>query len=70
MRAMRSFLKALTAGLLFGSVLALVVGFLGADSESIWVIPVALAAMFFGSLFDREGFWGDPHPFRRRPHSR
>jgi hypothetical protein len=22
--------------------------------------------MILGSLFDKEGFWGEPHPFRRR----
>ena len=70
MRRVKGFLKALAAGLVFGSLLALVVGALGADSDSILVLPVALAAMFFGSLFDREGFWGEPHPFRRRPRPR
>jgi hypothetical protein len=27
-----------------------------------------VVGLFFTSLFDKEGFWGDPHPFRRRPH--
>lgn len=67
---MRGLLRALAAGLLFGSVLALGAGALGADSESIWLIPIVLAALLFGSLFDREGFWGDPHPFRRHPRPR
>ena len=68
MRTMRGFAQALFAGLLFGSALAVVASALGADPESAWILPILLAALLFGSLFDREGFYGEPHPFRRRSH--
>lgn len=70
MRTMRGFLRALVAATLFGSILVLGANALGADSESIWFLPIAVAALIFGSLFDREGFWGEPHPFRRHPRPR
>ena len=70
MRAMVGFLKALVAATLFGSALALVANALGADPESLWLLPISVAALILGSLFDRQGFYGDPHPFRRRPRPR
>lgn len=66
MSPMRGFLRALVAGLAVGAPLVLIAGSLGAEPESLWVLPIALVAGFVGSLFDKEGFWGEPHPFRRR----
>lgn len=68
MTSMRGFIRAMIAMIALGAPLALLAGALGADPESLWVLPVAFVAVFFGSLFDKEGFYGDPHPFRRRPH--
>lgn len=66
MNRVPNFLKAILAMLAFGAPLALAAGALGAEPEDVWLLPILLAAMIFGSLFDKEGFYGDPHPFRRR----
>ena len=54
------------AGLALGIPLSLLAGTLGAEPEDLWLLPIVLVAGVFGSLFDKEGFWGEPHPFRRR----
>ena len=67
MKTMRGFVRALIGGLAVGVTLALLARALEAEPRELWFFVILIAAAFAGSLFDKEGFWGDPHPFRRRP---
>lgn len=64
MNSVKAFLRALA----FGSVLALVMAVLlkVLDAPERWYLAAALVALFATTLFDREGFYGEPHPFARR----
>lgn len=66
MSRMLGMLKVLIASLAIAFPLIVVARSFGAGDESpVWLV-IFTVSLILGSLFDREGFWGDPHPFRRR----
>ena len=62
---MLGFVKVVIATTVIGVILGNLAQALGADLESPWILVVLTVSMILGSLFDKEGFWGEPHPFRR-----
>ena len=68
MSRMIGFLKVVIASLAIGAPLALLLRALEAEPRELWFFLILLISGFLGSLFDKEGFWGDPHPFRRGPY--
>lgn len=57
---------------LVGAALAVPVTFIGEalDFGGLAWLAALVALMFVASLVDREGFYGEPHPFSRRARSR
>ena len=66
MTSMKAFLRALAIGSALALVLAVLLKVL--DAPEGWYLAAALVASFVMTLFDREGFYGEPHPFARRRH--
>lgn len=65
MNSMSPFLRALSYGALLALVSGLVLSAVGAAEG--FFLAAAVAVGIATTLFDKEGFYGEPHPFRRRP---
>ena len=64
MTLMSAFVRALSWGVVLAVISALLLTVLDAPEGAF--LAAAVLVGFATSLFDKEGFYGDPHPFRRR----